>query len=76
MSDTPCLLASKPVRKWGNSYVLTLDKLVRQVLGVKAGDRVAFRKVGKYVVIALERAASVIPISEEEKRQARAALGA
>lgn len=60
---------------WGNSYVLTLDKLVRNVLGVKAGDRVAFRKVGKYVVMALERADAVIPLSEEEKRQARAALG-
>jgi len=75
MSDTPQLLASERVRRWGGSHVVTLSKQVRAVMNLKAGDRVAFRKVGKYIVIALERACSVIPISEDEKRQARAVLG-
>lgn len=76
MSDTPQLLSSKVVRKWGGSYVVSLEKSVRQALGLKAGDRVVFRRVSKYVIIALERACCVVPLSEEEKRQARAALGA
>lgn len=75
VSGTPQLLASARVRRWGGSHVVTIDRYVREALGLKAGDRVAFRKVGKYVVIALERACSVIPVSEEERRQARAVLG-
>lgn len=76
MSDTPQLLSSKVVRKWGGSYVVTLEKSVRQSLGLKAGDRVVFRKVSRFVIIAVERACSVAPLSEEEKQQARALLGA
>ena len=73
--DTPQLLSLKPVRYWGGSYVVTLTKDVRNALGIKRGDQVAFRKVGRYVFIAVVHAFAVAPVSKEEIRQARAALG-
>jgi antitoxin component of MazEF toxin-antitoxin module len=76
MTETPQLLAIKPVRKWGHSHVVTLSKEVRAALDVKAGDQVTFRKVGRMVYIAVIRAFQVAPVSEAEKRQARAAAGA
>jgi hypothetical protein len=74
MSDTPQLLSTKPIRKWGHSHVVSVSPEVRAALGVKLGDWIAFRKVGRYVVISILRAASVIPVSDAEVRQARAAL--
>lgn len=75
MKDTPQLLSTKPVRKWGHSHVVTLSKEVRQILGIKEGDQVTFRKVGRYVFIAVVHAFAVAPVSKEEIRQAREALG-
>lgn len=75
MSDTPQLLSIKPVRKWGHSHVVTLSKEVRAVLGIKDGDQVTFRKVGRYVFIAVVHAFAVAPISKGELQQAREALG-
>jgi antitoxin component of MazEF toxin-antitoxin module len=75
VSETPQLLSTKPVRRWGNSYVVTLSQEVRKALGIKLGDRVAFRKLGRYVVMGVERACQVIPVSSEEKRQAHEAIG-
>jgi antitoxin component of MazEF toxin-antitoxin module len=73
--EPPQLLATKPVRKWGHSHVVTLSKEVRSALKIKAGDQVTFRKVGRYVFIALVNPFMVAPISEGELRQAREALG-
>ncbi len=72
---TPQLLATNRIRKWGGSYVVSLTKDVRAALGVKEGDDVAFRKVGRYVFVAVVRAFAVAPVSKEEMQQARAALG-
>lgn len=71
---TPQLLSSKPVRKWGHSHVVSLSPEVRKALGVQLGDVIAFRKVGRYVLISILRACSVIPVSEAEIKEARAAL--
>jgi antitoxin component of MazEF toxin-antitoxin module len=75
VSDTPQLLSIKGVRFWGGSYVVTLTKEVRQALGLKKGDQVAFRKIGRYVFVVPVRAFAVAPVSKEEIRQAREALG-
>jgi antitoxin component of MazEF toxin-antitoxin module len=75
VTDTPQLLAMKPVRRWGHSHVVTLSKEVRAVLGIKGGDQIAFRKIGRYVVIAVVNAFQVVPASEKERQQAREALG-
>jgi antitoxin component of MazEF toxin-antitoxin module len=73
--ETPQLLTIKPVRKWGHSYVVTLPKEVRSAMGVKAGDQITFRKIGRYFFIAVVHAFAVAPVTKEEMRQARAALG-
>jgi len=75
VSETPQLLATKPVRKYSHSHIVTLSREVRDVLGVKAGDVLAFRKVGRYVFISVVRAFQVAPVTVEEKRQAHAAIG-
>ena len=71
----PLLLATKAVRKRGASLVVTLSREVRQALDIKVGDQIAFRKVGRYVFISVVRAFMVAPVSEEEMRQAHAAIG-
>lgn len=75
MSEIPQLLATKPVRKYGHSHVVTLPKEVRSVLKIKQGDQITFRLIGRYVFIAVVRAFAVAPVSKEEFRQAREALG-
>jgi antitoxin component of MazEF toxin-antitoxin module len=76
VSDTPVLLDTKPLRCWGGSYVVTLNKLVREALKVKRGDQVAFRKFGRFVFLFVVRPEQVAPITAEEFQRARAALGA
>lgn len=76
MSDTPQLLSTKRVRCWGGSHVVTLSKEVREALQLKEGDTVAFRRYGRYVVLAVVRVFTNIPMSQEEAARARAALGA
>jgi antitoxin component of MazEF toxin-antitoxin module len=73
--DTPILLDQKPVRYWGGSYVVTLNKLVRDALGVRRGDHVAFRKFGRFVFLFVIRPQLVAPITEQEIQQARETLG-
>jgi hypothetical protein len=46
------------------------------LLGCESGDQIAFRKVGRVVLISVVRASSAIPISDEERREAVKALGA
>lgn len=46
------------------------------MLGCEVGDQIAFRKVGRVVVIAVIRPFQVIQVSEEEKRKAVEAVGA
>lgn len=69
------VLSVKGVRKYGNSVVVTLSAEVRKALDVQVGDKVAFRKVGRYVLLAVVRAYAVVPISEEEIKRGHAALG-
>jgi hypothetical protein len=45
------------------------------MLGAEVGDEIAFRKVGRVVVISVIRAFQVIQVSEEEKRKAIEAVG-
>ena len=71
---TPQLLATNRIRKWGGSYVVSLTKDVRKALGVTEGDNIAFRKVGRYVFVAVIRAFVVAPVSKDELQQARVAL--
>ncbi|HYL64461.1 MAG TPA: hypothetical protein VE077_17745 [Candidatus Methylomirabilis sp.] len=55
--------------------MVTLPAEVRSVLKIKDGDSITFRKVGRYVFIAVVNAFAVVPVSKEEFRQAREALG-
>lgn len=73
--NTPQLLSTNRVRRWGGSYVVSLTKEVRQALGLTDGDTIAFRKVGRYVFVSVVRAFAVAPVTKEEIQQARAALG-
>jgi antitoxin component of MazEF toxin-antitoxin module len=73
--QTRQLLSLKDVRRWGNSTVVTLSKEVREALNAKVGDKLAFRKVGRFVLLVVVRAVTVCPITEEEIREGHAALG-
>lgn len=75
MSETPRLLAVRPVRVWGHGHVVSLTREVREALGAQLGDQITFRKVGRYVFISVLRAATAIPISDSEFKEAREALG-
>jgi antitoxin component of MazEF toxin-antitoxin module len=76
MTDTPQILAVKPIRKWGHSQVVTVSKEVREALNVQAGDQIVFRKVGRYVFILAVRASLLAPVTKQEIAMAREALGA
>jgi antitoxin component of MazEF toxin-antitoxin module len=73
--ETPQLLSVNRVRLWGGSHVVSLSKEVRAAMGIKGGDTVAFRKVGRYVFLAVVRAFAVAPVTREEIQQARAVQG-
>lgn len=75
VSETPQLLATNPVRKHGGSHVVSLAKPVREALDIRAGDQIAFRKVGRYVFIAVIRACAVAPVTKGEMQHAREILG-
>lgn len=74
--NTPQLLSMNRVRRWGGSYVVSLSKDVRRALGISDAAMIAFRKVGNCVFLAVVRAGSVPPVSEEEIKFGREALGA
>lgn len=72
--NTPRLLSTNRVRKWGGSYVVSLVKGVREALGLRDGDTIAFRKVGYHVFVTVVRASSIPPVSEEEIKLGREVL--
>jgi antitoxin component of MazEF toxin-antitoxin module len=57
------------VRKWGNSMVLVLSPELKAFFGVVHRDLLAFRKVGRYVLLRRIRAGELVPVSEAEARQ-------
>jgi antitoxin component of MazEF toxin-antitoxin module len=57
------------VKKWGNSMVLVLPVELREFFGLVPRDILAFRKVGRYVMIRRIRAGELVPLSEQEARQ-------
>lgn len=71
----PKTFFNRPVVKHGDSYVITLPKPLRKLIGCDVGDEISFRKVGRVVVISVLRAFQVIQVSEEEKRKAVEAVG-
>lgn len=75
MKETPQILSIKPIRKWGHSHAVTVDKEVRQALNIKAGDKIAFRKFGRYVFILAVNASRIAPVTKQEMAMAREALG-
>jgi antitoxin component of MazEF toxin-antitoxin module len=74
-NDTPKTFRTSRVRKTGHSVVVSLPVPIRNLLGCKVGDQIAFRRVGRVVVISVIRAYQVIQISDEEKRKAVEAVG-
>jgi antitoxin component of MazEF toxin-antitoxin module len=75
MSNTPQILAIKPIRKWGHSQVVTVSKEVREALKIQAGDHIVFRKIGRYVFILAAQAFQLAPVTKQEMALAREALG-
>lgn len=69
------ILSINRIRKNGHTAVVSLPLHVREALGAKLGDSLAFRRVGRHVVMTVVRPACVLPISEAERQQARAWLG-
>lgn len=74
-SEQAKLFRTSRVRKTGHSVVISLPLPIRKLLGAEIGDEIAFRKVGRVVVISVIRAYQVIQVSEEEKRKAVEAVG-
>lgn len=63
------------VRKWGNSYVLLLPKEFRNLLGIVHRDLIAFRKLGRNVVLKRISGADLIPVTEAEARRRVVGVG-
>ena len=63
------------VRRHGHSIIVTLHAPLRKMLGVQVGDHLAFRKLGRYVVISVIRPYQIVQFSEEEKRKAVESVG-
>jgi hypothetical protein len=74
MSEPQKLLSVRPVRMWGGGHVVSLEKVVREELGIRLGDQITFRKIGRYVFIAVVHVNETVPVSVEEVEVARVAL--
>lgn len=57
------------VRKWGSSYVICLPKELREFLAVVHRDMLAYRKVGRHVVLKRITPSELLPLGEGEKRR-------
>jgi antitoxin component of MazEF toxin-antitoxin module len=66
--DSPLLVTH--VRRWSDSYVLILPRAIREHLGLVAGDVVGLRKVGRLVMMKRIVPGEVMPLTEEEARDA------
>lgn len=73
--EAPGIFRTSRVRRAGHAAVISLPKPIRKLLDAEIGDEIAFRKIGRYVVISVIRAFQVIQVSEEEKRKAVEAVG-
>ena len=63
------------VRKWSKCFVIVLPREVREFFGVVHRDMLAYRKVGRLVVLRRIRADELLPVSKAEAEQAEAELG-
>lgn len=55
-------------RKWGHSMVIVLPRELREFLGVVHRDLIAYRKVGRYVLLRRIRAGELVPVGDEGAR--------
>lgn len=56
------------VRKWGNSYVLVLPPEIKEFFAVVPRDMIAYRKVGRVVVLRRICHGDLLPMTPGEKR--------
>jgi bifunctional DNA-binding transcriptional regulator/antitoxin component of YhaV-PrlF toxin-antitoxin module len=63
------------VRKWGSSLVITLPKEIRDFLGIVRRDLVAYRKVGRYVVLRRISGAELLPVTNAEAKRDSSSVG-
>lgn len=57
------------VRKWGDSYVICLPKEFREHFGIVHRDLIAFRKLGRNILLRRISGADLIPVTEGEARR-------
>ncbi len=60
------------VRNWSRSWVIVLPRELREFFGVVHRDMLAYRKVGRLVVLRRIRAGELLPMSKAEAEQAEA----
>jgi hypothetical protein len=63
------------VRNWSHSWVIVLPRELREFFGVVHRDMLAYRKVGRLVVLRRIRAGELLPVTEAEAREAAAKVG-
>lgn len=58
------------VRRWSKCFVIVLPREMREFFGIVHRDMLAYRKVGRLVVLRKIRAGELLPVSESEAREA------
>ena len=56
------------VRKWTKCWVIVLPRELREFFGVVHRDMIAYRKVGRYVLLRRISAGELMPVSDAEAR--------
>lgn len=56
------------VRKWTKCWVIVLPRELREFFGVVHRDMIAYRKVGRYVLLRRISAGELMPVTDAEAR--------
>jgi hypothetical protein len=64
------------VRKWGSSLVIVLPREIRDFMSIVRRDLVAYRKVGRYVVLRRISGAELVPVTGAEAKGESSHTGA
>jgi bifunctional DNA-binding transcriptional regulator/antitoxin component of YhaV-PrlF toxin-antitoxin module len=63
------------VRNWSRSWVIVLPRELREFFGVVHRDMLAYRKVGRLIVLRRIRAGELLPVTDAEAKEAAGKVG-